>query len=378
MKKYIISIIVLFYSLEGMACTSPTEFSILKEGLKTAVEQYESKVGDSIGVNSAYFAVVKWNKKLEMIRTVAEKKFSPSFLEIFNEYETLVETLDRLAVFAQDDLEVLSENDRDKIKELFAYHFYVLTDVLPVVLSPREFLLFPIVKAPSEDLVAKGVALREKLKAELSPQNLLLCKDQEGRSESGVDSPDNLIADTRSSRVDNSEDSSSDEGETLPNSLAPAMDQDFKIDYELTTVEESFKTLPRVDFQKGNKVLKWVKNAFNFLNPFYSPEEEEENSVSISSETYSSNINFISVKQKNLKIKERYLQWENDRNFWIERTKDVSGYKADVFNQKFNKWVVLIEKINEILDESLKNTATICSIQDIPVKCWNGSNSVPQ
>ncbi len=361
-----ISFMILFFYLEGFACTPPTKFFILKETLKTEVELYEDKVGDFIGKNSSYFEIIKWNKKLEMLQTVVGKKFPPSFIEIFNEYEVQVKKINALKVFATNDSEVLSENDRKKINELFAYNFYILVDILPNVVSFREFSFSPIVKAPNKEFYDKGIALQRALEIEFSPNNLLLCKDAEGMEKKGTASPDTLASNMKG-------DSSSDDPSTLPNPPSLALNEVLKIDYNLINVDKSSKTLPRADM-KGNVLLKWIKNFFAFLNPGSAKKE----SVDISSETYLVNMNFISVHQQNLNIKERYLQWENDRNFWIERSKNVSGYKIDVFTQKFIKWTQLITDINSKLDDSLKNIEVICQNQDIPIKCWNGSNKIPQ
>ena len=126
----------------------------------------------------------------------------------------------------------------------------------------------------------------------------------------------------------------------------------------------------------------FIKNAWNFVTGSEEDREKEMMKESEENQVTSSSISpktklFLAFERE-YNIKSRFLDWRNNRNFWIKKTNQVSGYNLDVFVEKYEIMLDNILRTNEELKQSLDAIEIICQSQRVNVPCWSNGNIVPK
>lgn len=353
----------------GLACELPVEFLKLNKDLKLAISQYELKIKIAANQNSPLFQKYENSDKRKNFKEDIKSIFPPDFITLFVEYEANVKVLDAIDFSVLDDSKILSESEKKGLAYLSKLHLYMVSDLLPQMIY-FKYKDFPFFESVDSKMESQGYLLIQEIKSAFEKVNLKKCKDEAGSNKLGLEDPNVLIS-TMSESVE-SKDGSSEK--TLSNPQKPTAGDVFKSHYDGDEDEEANTAMTvRSEEVKGNKLMGWIKNFLGFFSS-----DKSADRTKITSDLYSKNIVFIGAKQKNLNIMNRYTDFQNNRNFWIHRTREVSGEKTDVFTQKFTKIVDLIEKTNKELDRSLTAISTTCKKQKIKTKCWGSSNAKPK
>lgn len=371
--KFSFLFFLFFFSLEGMACKPFTEFFELNKELKEEINRYELKIKGSISQNTNLFKTYEWSEKRKYFQEDIKTSFPSNLLTLFNEYEENVKSLDNLFESVEYDENSLSKTEKEELKYLSMFHLYVISDLFPNMISFRKYNSFVFFKSVDSEMKLQGYELIQKIKSIFAEDNLKKCKDEKGQEEKGLEDSEKLQSNL--SKAAGSLNNSEKVGETemLKNPEQEIPGDAFLTDYEGDEIKEENANMNLRTEIKGNKLIGWIKNFFGFFAV-----DKQSDKTQITSELYSKNIVYIGAKQKNLNITKRYTEWQNDRNFWINRTREISGVKTDVFTQKFKKITNLIEKINKELDKALDAISTTCRKQKIKLKCWGSSNSKPK
>ncbi len=354
MKKINILLLIIISLWQGIVlakepeCHPPTKLQKLADLLA-------NKASSLPPASSTVISDVFFGYKYDLISRIVETKFPKEYKDIFNNY---IEDFKKIETAYQE--EKLSEDDavvRD-------FHYYILSDLIPILLNDRLFfdVSFNIPNRNSEKQAA-DLKVWEDLSQELDFRNLEICKDEES-SEKSID---NSLGKNKEYKI------------ILQNPVSKAID--FESNYKIPITYEKFNSDPNAEKIKG-KDSNWIKTFWNRVTGNNEEKEKQMKKESIENQITSSSISpkakiFLAFEREH-KIRSRYLDWRNERNFWITKTNQVSGYNLDVFVDKFEAMFDIILKTNDELQQSLEAVEIICQSQRTNYPCWlTTGNKIP-
>ncbi len=327
-------------------CIPPKKLKELDQALDNKVNSI-SKSNES---NKELISDVFWGYKYDLIKRIVDKKFPTAYKDIFDNYIKNFKTLYQISTLSDDDVEFRN------------YHYYVLANIIPIILDDR---LFFDVTIPAERELEKKASennVWQELSRELDFRNLEICRDEEN---SKKDLGTNLEEGKEYKTI-------------LENSFLKTIN--FDPNYRIPIpVAKNFLSDPKASKIKDKE--NWWKSFINFVTGNEEERAEEFKKDSIENQLTSSSISpktklFLAFEKEH-KIKSRYLDWRNNRNFWIKKTNEVSGYNLDVFVEKYEIMLDSILRINHELKESLEAIAIICESQRTNIPCWSTGNIIP-
>lgn len=374
MKKYLL-LILIFGSMPltqaEEVCLEPNKLELLDSSLTAELAILGAEVGFKQTPDYRNLRAKKYNR----ILTIVENEFPQNYKNIFHRYADNFKILDQMYQQA------ISKDDRDlmsTIRPIWESNLYIFSDVFPTLLADRALVEFRIL-SPNKFVAQETREFWSEMpQKELSYRNLKICKE----AESNVDLAESLAQlNEKLTNVPYEW--------ALPNPQSIGFSGDFSGEYGAFAREqnEAFISDPEssnIDDILGEEtksVWVWIKNTFDFLN--FTKDRTREDEVQkirdyTSDGLLNRNLDFLENRNRNLDIKRRYMDWRNHRNYWVTKTKDVSGYNTDVLVEKFEIMLDAILQTNAELEDSLRAIEKICKSQHVKIGCWNGSNNLPE
>ncbi len=246
-----------------------------------------------------------------------------------------------------------------EIEELFAYHENVVANVIPASIEPLK--ASKAIFYPSEKL--RGLV--KSMSKELSLRNQRVCKDQETEADGGLISVDKASGKTMKSQ-DKADRKAGGGGMDTP-PPAPEMSKEFKKGLSLSNATASGDDFP----------------AFFSLNTEEIPEADEPKTffddpiawlwgklkLFENKESSTQNVEFFDNRELETNFRVRHEKWRNDRNFIINRVKDIAGVRTDGFSKKLDYTFDIVQGINKLLVETLRYKDIVCVNQAVMVVC---------
>ncbi len=377
MKKYLILVLIVIpFRLwaQDETCLEPDKLELLDANLEAEL----ALLGEPMGFEQTPSYKNLRSKKYNRILKIVEKEFPQNYKDIFYHYADNFKKLDQLYQQA------ITDENRERIttiRPVWETNRYIFSDVFPTLLADRALIEFRILSPP--DLVTKKTSefWKEMPQKEFSYRNLKICKAAElnlNLKKSSYELDQKLL--------------NVPYKWSLRTPFPKSFSGDFDSEYGASVRDESLDGNPdfisdpdsnNLDKELSGEIKSvwvWIKNTFDFLDyKKYRTREGEVSKIRDYTEEgrLNRNLDFLENRNRNLNIKRRYMNWRNNRNYWITKTKDVSGYNTDILVEKFEIMLDGILRTNAELEDSLEAIEKICQRQNIPVGCWNGSNTLP-
>lgn len=358
-------------------CIDPTNLEKLGKTLSDEVSNFSTKPARKHNVDYNNLLV---SKKYSEMNFLIDKYFPKDYRQTFDDYMKEFEELD--LIYRQAIIEANSEVI--DIQPKWEFHYYVLTDIFPVLLNSRFFTPTRVL-SPDPDVEKLGKEFWDTLsKAEFSPENLQVCRDEKERQ-----AQKNLKKDLEKLREDVED---KPYKQVLENPTINEYSMDFYSDYENLTTElelqknkggkSKFNTDPRaaaIKEEEKKGIWKSIKGFFGATDEIEEPfVDDPQGDNKTNTNNLFKNLEYITTREKTLDIQDRYMQWRNDRNFWMQKTNQVSGYNLDVLVEKFEIMLDAILRTNKELTDSLLAIETICESQNESINCWKNGNVIPR
>lgn len=368
---------------EGVKCRPPVELEYLvctlKEDINDLKSQFESnknkcKVSDPITFT-------------ESGERINDKEYSPGFLRIFGlspkmriidkfisgssaeyrdalkEYYEYLPMLDEIkrktSLYGYGSC--LGEGYQKKLQEAYSFHLGVVGGAIPSAVG--ELRISGTLAYSS----AEGSETASKLAKELDIENQRVCKDQETTKESGLNDVSQASGGSLKSQDKADRQAGGDKPEPLP--PAPEMSEDFKESLARSDSTAGGDDFPAV-FSLSTEELPEADESKTFLEDpvawlWRKLDWRETKDPGFESGRSSK------TRMQEEAFRVRHERWRNDRNYILNRVKDVSGVRTDGFAKKLRYTYIIINKINSQLVETLGYKDTVCKCQKNPTygKC---------
>ncbi len=338
-------------------CIAP-QFKALNMELEKAIKGYDAHLKEGQTADYAIFKAVKYSSVKDFLLTMPK-----NYGKLYDNYTANFEKLDQMY---QGLNSKTPKETRSMITKAWKFHLYMLIDVIPVLINERFFSPTRTL-TQDVDLEKQAKPYWKKLAKEFSSQRVKLCLEQETQGEG------TSFSDYEAKK------------EPKPYKLSykdvAFIDWTIRADYpNLVLTEEPggevFSSKPAEEKIKGKGSF-WtaVRSLFGGIGDEKVVSGDKPNKIQ--SENIPLAIDFLAASQLKKEVRQRHLQWRNNRNFWLQKTRYVSGYNLDKAVDRFEAMLDIILKQNYQLDLSLDSVAYICANQRTNLGCWNGGNVIP-
>lgn len=368
---------------EGVKCVPPNELEYvvcrLKEDIDTIKAKFEKQKAKCIASEPIIFA--------EEGTEIDAKEYSPEFAGMFalspkmrvmdtffsgssKEYQDVIkEYYDTLPLL--DELrrktvlrgygDCLGKDYQKKLKEAYDFHVGVGGGSIPSAvgeLQISETLSFGT-------LGGGGTATR--IAKELSVENQRVCKDRETTQDAGLN--DVGKASGSSLKAQDKADRKAGGGKIEPLPPGPEMAEDFKKGLARSDSAGNGDDFPAIfglsteELPEADESKTFLEDPVDWLWRKLDWRETKDPGVESTGS--------VKTRMQEQAFRVRHERWRNDRNYILNRVKNISGVRTDGFAKKLEYTYTIINKINEQLVETLGYKDTVCKCQKNPTygKC---------
>lgn len=256
-----------------------------------------------------------------------------------------------------------SDEYRTRLNHAYNFHVNAVTNIIPGIMGALKL------SSTSEYTTGELVKISNKLSKELGLENKRICKDQETTSEAGLNPLGAASAATlkNQDRIDSAK--RARRSEPLP--VKESMSSDFTKSFAGT--QSGTGDSPPAYFALSTEETPQVDEPKTFMEDpigwFWGRMRVFENK-----DKPVKNTDFLKTRVQEQAFRMRHEKWRNERNYTLNRVKDVAGVRTDGFAKKLEYTFTIINEINEQLFETLGYKDTVCNCQKHPTESRCRSN----